>query len=157
MNLKDAPIKGNESFLYSITYTEETPENYVYSTRYKIENDIDEIILSEKLSPHQEMKLEKILEVTVYDRNHLILEIFEKQGRADLAQTEREELEVLNTFLPKQMTEEELMPLIQKIISDLGVTDAKEMGKVMGAANKEFAGKADGGTISKIVKQLLAQ
>jgi uncharacterized protein YqeY len=73
-----------------------------------------------------------------------------------LAQTEREELEVLNTFLPKQMTEEELTPLIQKIISDLGVTDAKEMGKVMGAANKEFAGKADGGTISKIVKQLLA-
>jgi uncharacterized protein YqeY len=85
------------------------------------------------------------------------IEIFEKQGRADLAQTEREELEVLNTFLPKQMTEEELAPLIQKIISDLGVTDAKEMGKVMGAANKEFAGKADGGTISKIVKQLLAQ
>lgn len=85
------------------------------------------------------------------------IEIFEKQGRADLAQTEREELEVLNTFLPKQMTEEELTPLIQKIISDLGVTDAKEMGKVMGAANKEFAGKADGGTISKIVKQLLAQ
>jgi uncharacterized protein YqeY len=84
------------------------------------------------------------------------IEIFEKQGRADLAKTEREELEVLNTFLPKQMTEEELTPLIQKIISDLGVTDAKEMGKVMGAANKEFAGKADGGTISKIVKQLLA-
>lgn len=84
------------------------------------------------------------------------IEIFEKQGRADLAQTEREELEVLNKFLPKQMTEEELTPLIQKIISDLGVTDAKEMGKVMGAANKEFAGKADGGTISKIVKQLLA-
>jgi uncharacterized protein YqeY len=84
------------------------------------------------------------------------IEIFEKHGRADLAQTEREELEVLNTFLPKQMTEEELTPLIQKIISDLGVTDAKEMGKVMGAANKEFAGKADGGTISKIVKQLLA-
>jgi uncharacterized protein YqeY len=84
------------------------------------------------------------------------IEIIEKQGRADLAKTEREELEVLNTFLPKQMTEEELTPLIQKIISDLGVTDAKEMGKVMGAANKEFAGKADGGTISKIVKQLLA-
>ena len=84
------------------------------------------------------------------------IDIFEKQGRADLAQTEREELEVLNTFLPKQMSEEELTPLIQKIISDLGVTDAKEMGKVMGAANKEFAGKADGGTISKIVKQLLA-
>lgn len=85
------------------------------------------------------------------------IEIFEKQGRTDLAKTEREELEVLNAFLPKQMTEEELTPLIQKIISDLGVTDAKEMGKVMGAANKEFAGKADGGTISKIVKQLLAQ
>lgn len=84
------------------------------------------------------------------------IDIFEKQGRADLAQTEREELEVLSTFLPKQMSEEELTPLIQKIISDLGVTDAKEMGKVMGAANKEFAGKADGGTISKIVKQLLA-
>jgi GTP-binding protein HflX len=64
-----------------------------------IENDIDEIILSEKLSPHQEMKLEKILEVTVYDRNHLILEIFEKQ-----AQTEEAKIQVQIAFLEHQKT-----------------------------------------------------
>lgn len=64
-----------------------------------IENDIDEIILSEKLSPHQEMKLEKILEVTVYDRTHLILEIFEKQ-----AHTEEAKIQVQIAFLEHQKT-----------------------------------------------------
>ncbi len=83
------------------------------------------------------------------------LEIFEKQGRADLASKEKEEMEVIERFLPKQMSEAEIKDAVTKIISATGATSAADMGKVMGAASKELAGKADGKTISTIVKTLL--
>ncbi|TAH14451.1 MAG: GatB/YqeY domain-containing protein [Sphingobacteriia bacterium] len=83
------------------------------------------------------------------------LEIFEKQGRADLAAKEKEEMEVIERFLPKQLTEDEIKEAVSKIITEVGATSAADMGKVMGAASKQLAGKADGKTISNIVKQLL--
>ena len=83
------------------------------------------------------------------------LEIFEKQNRADLAIKEKEELEVIQRFLPKQMTEEEITEAVKKIIADTGASSAADMGKVMGAASKQLAGKADGKQISGIVKALL--
>jgi uncharacterized protein YqeY len=83
------------------------------------------------------------------------LEIFEKQNREDLAKVEREELAVIKQYLPKQMTEEELKPIIQEIITTMGATSMADMGKVMGAANAKLSGKADGKTISGIVKALL--
>lgn len=83
------------------------------------------------------------------------LDIFEKQGRSDLAQKEKEEIEVIERFLPKQMTEEEITQAVKVIITETGATSAADMGKVMGAASKQLAGKADGKTISNIVKQLL--
>lgn len=83
------------------------------------------------------------------------LEIFEKQGREDLAVKEKEELEIIQRFLPKQMTEEEITEDVKKIISSLGVSSAADMGKVMGVASKQLAGKADGKIISGIVKSLL--
>ena len=82
------------------------------------------------------------------------LEIYEKQGRADLASKEKEEMEVIERFLPKQMSEQEIREAVSKIISDSNASPA-EMGKVIGMANKQFAGKADGKTISTIVKELL--
>lgn len=82
------------------------------------------------------------------------LEIYEKQGRADLASKEKEEMEVIERFLPKQMSEQEIRAAVSKIISDSNAGPA-EMGKVIGLANKQFAGKADGKTISTIVKELL--
>lgn len=84
------------------------------------------------------------------------LEIFEKQGRADLAEKEKEEMAVIEKFLPKQMSEAEIKDAVAKIISETGATSAADMGKVMGAASKQLAGKADGKTISSIVKELLA-
>ena len=84
------------------------------------------------------------------------LEIFETQGRADLAIKEKEELEIIERFLPKQMTEEEITEEVKKIIASTGATTAADMGKVMGAASKQLAGKADGRIISGIVKSLLA-
>ena len=84
------------------------------------------------------------------------LEIYEQQNRADLAGKEKEEIEVIEKFLPKQMSAEELQSEIKKIIEETGASSPADMGKVMGAATKKLAGKADGKTISAVVKQLLS-
>lgn len=83
------------------------------------------------------------------------LEIFEQQGREDLAVKEREEMAVIGKFLPKQLTEAEIKEAVAKLITEIGATSAADLGKVMGAASKQLAGKADGKTISTIVKELL--
>jgi uncharacterized protein len=83
------------------------------------------------------------------------LTIFEQQGRADLAAKEKEEMEVIERFLPKQLSEDEIKEAVSKIITEVGATSAVDMGKVMGVASKQLAGVADGKTISAIVKQLL--
>lgn len=83
------------------------------------------------------------------------LEIYEQQGREDLAETEREEIAVLERYLPKQMSEAELEQTIKAIVEETGATSMKDMGKVMGIANKRLAGKAEGKAISETVKALL--
>ncbi|MFZ1370691.1 MAG: GatB/YqeY domain-containing protein [Ferruginibacter sp.] len=83
------------------------------------------------------------------------LDIFEKQGREDLAVKEKEEMAVIEKFLPKQLDEAELKEIIKKIIAETGASSPADMGKVMGVASKQLAGKADGKTISTIVKDLL--
>lgn len=83
------------------------------------------------------------------------LEIFEKQGRSDLAEKEKEEMLVIEKFLPKQLSESEIKEAVGKIIAETGASSAADMGKVMGVASKQLAGKADGKTISAIVKELL--
>ena len=83
------------------------------------------------------------------------LEIFEKQGRQDLAIKEKEEMQIIEKFLPKQLSEAEIIETVRKIIAETGAASAADMGKVMGMASKQLAGKADGKTISAIVKELL--
>ena len=85
------------------------------------------------------------------------LEIFTKQNRADLAKKEEEEIAVIEKFLPAQMSGDELRQAIQQIISETGASSPADMGKVMGAATKQLAGKADGKSISTMVKELLAK
>ncbi len=85
------------------------------------------------------------------------LDIFEKQGREDLAVVEREEIEVLKRYLPKALSEDELRAVLAEIISESGAQGMKDMGRIMGLANAKLAGKADGRTISTIVKELLTQ
>jgi uncharacterized protein YqeY len=85
------------------------------------------------------------------------LEIFVKQNREDLAAKEREELAIIEKFLPKQMDADELRAEIKAIIDQVGAKTPADMGKVMGVASKQLAGKADGKAISETVKQLLAQ
>lgn len=83
------------------------------------------------------------------------LEIFEQQQREDLAVKEREEIAVIEKFLPKQLSESELTEIIKTIIADIGAKTPADLGKVMGAATKQLAGKADGKMVSSIVKSLL--
>ncbi len=83
------------------------------------------------------------------------LEIYEKQNRADLAKIEKEEIEIIQKYLPEQLSEEELEEKLKEIIDQVGATSMRDMGKVMGMASKQFAGKADGKTISGVVKKLL--
>jgi uncharacterized protein YqeY len=97
----------------------------------------------------------KLLQKLVKQRKES-LEIYEKQNRNDLAEKEKEEIGVIEKFLPKQMSEEELKEVIASIIKETGATSQADMGKVMGIANKQLGGKADGKTIAAIVKEILA-
>lgn len=85
------------------------------------------------------------------------LDIFRQQNRDDLAQKEQEEIEVIEKFLPKQLSSGELKIALQKIIDQVGASSPADMGKVMGVASKELGGKADGKSISAMVKELLSK
>ena len=84
------------------------------------------------------------------------LDIFVQQGREDLAAKEREEIAIIEKFLPKQLSEAEIKEAVTAIIASVGATSSADLGKVMGVASKQLAGKADGKTISAIVKELLS-
>ena len=105
-----------------------------------------------ELSEETEIKL---LQKMVKQRKDS-LEIFQQQSRPELAQKEIEEIAVIEKFLPKQMDEAALRSALAAIVARVGASSAADMGKVMGAANKELAGKADGKTIAALVKELLA-
>lgn len=96
----------------------------------------------------------KLLQKLVKQRKDS-LEIFQQQNRPDLAQKEQEELDVIEQFLPKPFTEAELTAALQEIIAQTGAKGPADLGKVMGVASKQLAGKADGKAISAAVKALL--
>ncbi|MBL0134456.1 MAG: GatB/YqeY domain-containing protein [Chitinophagaceae bacterium] len=106
-----------------------------------------------EVTPDAEIKL---LQKLVKQRKDS-LEIFTQQNREDLASKEREEIEVIEKFLPKPLSEEEIRVELQKIIEATGASSPADMGKVMGVATKQFAGRADGKTISNLVKELLSK
>jgi len=98
----------------------------------------------------------KLLQKLVKQRKDS-LEIYQQQNRTDLAQKEQEEIGIIEKFLPKQLSADELRAEVAAIISGVGATSPADMGKVMGAATKKLAGKADGKTISALVKELLSK
>lgn len=106
----------------------------------------------ENLSADVEMK---ILQKATKQRTDSIA-LYREQKRDDLADPEQAELDVIKRYLPAQLSEEELEIKIAAIIEKVGASSMKDMGKVMGLASGEFAGKADGRTISQIVKKLLS-
>ena len=106
-----------------------------------------------QVSEEQEQKL---LQKLVKQRKDS-LDIYQQQNRADLAQKETEEIGVIEQFLPKQLTQEELDAAVALIIAETGASSAADMGKVMGVASKQLAGKADGKAIAAAVKALLSK
>lgn len=106
----------------------------------------------EELSEEQEVK---ILQKLVKQRKDSAA-IYVEQGREDLAEPEIAQAKVIEQFLPEQMSEEEIEAVVKKIIADNGFSGMADMGKTMGVASKELAGKADGKTISAVVKKSLA-
>tara|TARA_B100000768_G_C11108295_1_gene302125 strand:+ start:194 stop:646 length:453 start_codon:yes stop_codon:yes gene_type:complete len=110
-----------------------------------------EVGASGKLTEDQEIKL---LQKLVKQRRESA-KIFKEQNRVDLAESEESQAEVIAKFLPEQLSEEEIKGFIETIISQTGATSMKDMGKVIFMANNELAGKADGKTISTLVKNML--
>jgi len=98
----------------------------------------------------------KLLQKLVKSRKDS-LEIYQQQNRADLAKKEEEEIAVIEKFLPKQLSADEIKAALSVIIAETGATSPADMGKVMGAATKQLTGKADGKTISALVKELLSK
>ncbi|WP_316787234.1 GatB/YqeY domain-containing protein [Pedobacter frigiditerrae] len=96
----------------------------------------------------------KILQRLVKQRKESAT-IYKEQGREDLFTVEQEEIDVISQFLPQQLDRADIEKVIARIISETGATSVKEMGKIMGLANKELAGKADGKLIGEIVKTQL--
>ena len=98
----------------------------------------------------------KLLQKLVKQRKDS-LDIYQKQNRADLAQKEQEEIEVIEKFLPKQLGTDELKSILLEVIRETGASSPADMGKVIGVATKRLAGQADGKTIGALVKELLAK
>jgi len=107
---------------------------------------------SEEITEEAELK---ILQKLIKQRRESA-DIYKSQNREDLYQVEEEEIAVINQFLPKQLDREEVASIIADVIKQSGATSVKDMGKVMGLANKALAGKADGKLIAEIVKEKLA-
>ncbi|MDP5048213.1 MAG: GatB/YqeY domain-containing protein [Saprospiraceae bacterium] len=105
-----------------------------------------------EITPEREIQL---LQKLVKQRRESIA-IFEKENRVDLAEVEKEEVAVIEKYLPEALSEEDLEKFIQALILSSGATSVKDMGKVIGLASKELAGKADGRAISDMVKKCLA-
>jgi len=108
---------------------------------------------TDELTEEQEIKL---LQSLIKQRRDSA-EQFKNAGRTELAEKELAEIAVIEKFLPAQLSHEEVRAIIEQIIKAVGATSAKEMGKVMGVASKELAGKADNKIVSEIVKSLLNQ
>lgn len=107
---------------------------------------------SGELSEEDEIKL---LQKLVKQRKESAA-LYERQGRKDLSDTELAQAEVISQFLPKQLSEAEIHEVITQIVAQTGASGMKDMGKVMGEASKQLAGKADGKLISEIVKRILS-
>lgn len=119
---------------------------------------IKSVLLLLKTSPEglTEDAVMKALQKEVKKRKESA-DIYTTQGRSDLAEVELFQAGVIEAYLPKQMDEAELRVALAQLITEVGATSAADMGKVMGAATKKFAGKADGKMISAIVKDLLGK
>ena len=116
--------------------------------------EIQKIEIEEK-SDLDELQITSILEKMIKQRNDAISQ-FEQAKRQELADKEKQEIEIIREFLPEQMSEDEVSELVSKIISEVGAQDMKDMGKVMESLKPLISGKADAGVVSQLVKKALS-
>ena len=116
--------------------------------------EIQKIEIDEK-SDLNELQITSILEKMIKQRNDAIAQ-FEQAKRQELADKEKQEIEIVREFLPEQMSDDEISELVSKIVSEVGAQDMKDMGKVMGSLKPLIAGKADAGVVSQFVKKALS-
>ena len=116
--------------------------------------EIQKIEIDEK-SDLNELQITSILEKMIKQRNDAISQ-FEQAKRQELADKEKQEIEIIREFLPEQMSDDEISELVSKIVSEVGAQDMKDMGKVMGSLKPLIAGKADAGVVSQLVKKALS-
>ncbi|KKP31008.1 MAG: hypothetical protein A2312_00515 [Candidatus Staskawiczbacteria bacterium RIFOXYB2_FULL_32_9] len=109
-----------------------------------------------KASELSEAEAIDVLSSEVKKRKDAIL-LYEKGGRPELAENEKKEIEVLQKYLPAQLSQDEIKKLVVESIASTGAKEIKDMGKIMANLNPKIKGKADGGQVSKIVKELLAK
>ncbi|MCL5266909.1 MAG: GatB/YqeY domain-containing protein [Bacteroidetes bacterium] len=117
-----------------------------------LEKEVEKRITPEGMTEEDEMQ---VLLSSAKMRKEAIEE-FDKAGRKDLADKEREELEIIQEYLPKQMSREDIVKFVDELAAKLGVQDQKDFGKLMGAAMKELRGKTDGKIVQEIVKARLS-
>ena len=116
--------------------------------------EIQKIEIDEK-SDLNELQITSIIEKMIKQRNDALAQ-FEQAKRQELADKEKQEIEIIKEFLPEQMSDDEISELVSKIISEVGAQDMKDMGKVMGSLKPLIAGKADAGVVSQLVKKALS-
>jgi len=138
--IKDAMISKNKVRLDALRSIRARIIEYAKSGTDKAMDEQDEI---------------KLLNLEAKKRRDAIT-MYEQANRAELAETEKAELDIIMEFLPAQMTEDEVKAYISDLIAKVGATSSKDMGKVMGPAMKELSGKADGKVVQTLVKDLLS-
>ena len=130
------------------------------SSRVSALRSVKTAIMETKTAANGKKELEdadvvKIIQKLAKQRNESA-EIYEQNGRPELAENERRELDVMNEYLPKMLTEQEIENVVAKTIADLNASSMKDMGRVMGYINKTYAGQVDGSVVSRIVKSRLS-
>ena len=111
------------------------------------------IVINNVLSEKEINEIQLLMKLIKQRKDSLAL--YMEQNRDDLAKIEKEEIEIIEEFLPKQLSEDDLDKEITAIIEELGASEIKDMGRVMGVASKKLSGKADNGRIAKLIKEKL--
>jgi len=115
-------------------------------------------LVAKKRTPQEELADDEALEVVrrAGKRRRDSIEQYEKGGRPELAESERAELAIIETYLPQMMSREEIRPVVERKVAELGITDKTGMGKLMGAVMQELKGRADGGDVKALIEEVLA-
>jgi len=155
-NLKDA-LKGKRKIeLSTLRLVLASILNREKEKRYKIAKEKPELEEKE-LEKESQLTDEEIIKVVFSEtkKRKEAIESFEKGGRTDLVEKEKKELEVLQKYLPEQISEQEIKRMAEQVIKEIGAKDLKDMGKVIGNLIPKVKGRAEGSAVSKVVRELL--